>query len=354
MTIQIKKLTQELEAEYQSFLYSVPTSLLYHSLQYRNFLREILISSEEHYLLALENEQIVAALPTFLMRGRFGSVVNSLPFYGSNGSIISVNGCSSKVINKLLVSFDEMCRDNDVVSSTIITNPLDNGKLSVDYDADIFDERIGQITPLPCELSNQGYQKCLMDSFHVKTRNLVRKGMKSGFEVSHDGSEQTMLQLYSLHQSNMLTIGGISKPWTVFKAVMKNFNYDSDYRVYTARRDGQLVAAILVFFFNQTAEYYTPVIHQDFRSDQPLSYLIFLAMQDSVKKHCKWWNWGGTWLSQEGVYHFKSRWGTEDHKYRYLVKFHSDSQQIRNRQPAEILQEYPFFYVLPFLKENSV
>ena len=62
-----------------------------------------------------------------------------------------------------------------------------------------------------------------------------------------------------------------------------------------------------------------------YRSEQPLSVLIFRAMQDAIKeKGSKHWNWGGTWKSQHGVYRFKSRWGAHDNKYRYHIKTYQD------------------------------
>lgn len=349
MTVRIEAMCSETEKQYEDLLTSVPSSMLYHSLQYRNFLRQVLVDAKDRYLLAFDNEKLVAAIPAFVKPGRFGPVVNSLPFYGSNGSLVVKKGCSEKISRELLQTFDQMCREENAVTSTIVGNPLEtNGSLFDDYFPDLLDERIGQITPLPSDVPPHKIKDQLLSSFHVKTRNLVRKGEKSGFEISHDGNESTLLQLYELHESNMKAIGGLSKPWLVFRAIQQNFKYDRDYRVYSAKKDGQFTAGLLMFYFNRTAEYFIPVIHQQFRSQQPLSYLIFLAMQDAVSKRCRRWNWGGTWLSQYGVYHFKSRWGTADFPYQYYIKVHSDIECIKYKDRKELLLAYPYFYVIPF------
>ena len=59
-----------------------------------------------------------------------------------------------------------------------------------------------------------------------------------------------------------------------------------------------------------------------------------------------YWNWGGTWRTQEGEYRFKRKWGAEDHSYRYFVWLRDRS--ILKRSPTEIVQAYPGFYVVPF------
>jgi hypothetical protein len=59
-----------------------------------------------------------------------------------------------------------------------------------------------------------------------------------------------------------------------------------------------------------------------------------------------WWNWGGTWLTQDGVYRFKSRWGTESRPYTYFIAIRN-AELLRHSQ--ETLQAaFPYFYVRPF------
>lgn len=349
MKTAIEELTTDTEERYDELLCRVPKSLLYHSLRYRNFLRSILGGSKDRYLLAFEDGDLVAAMPAFVKQGPYGAVVNSLPFYGSNGSIIALEGTEQQTKKALLDAFEDMCREEEAVTSTIVGNPFDRDDgLFEDHGAEVLDERIGQFTSLPDQGDSDSVAGQLMASFHVKTRNMIRKGERSGFECGHDGSELTMRQLYLLHKSNMDAIGGLAKPWPVFQAILLHFNYDRDYHVYTARKNGVIVSALLVFFFNKTAEYFTPATHEEYRSEQPLSLLIFIAMKDAASKGCCWWNWGGTWLTQDGVYRFKSRWGTKDFGYRYFIKEYKSIDLLRSQKRSALLEAYPYFYVLPF------
>ena len=146
----------------------------------------------------------------------------------------------------------------------------------------------------------------------------------------------------------MGAMGGRAKEKPVFEAVRANFAFPEDYVVYTAAKNEQIVAALLVLFFNRTAEYYMPATEEPFRQLQPMSLLIFEAMQDAVRRGCKHWNWGGTWLSQKGVYDFKARWGTRDYPYRYYVREYGEAGRLRGCRREELCAEYPYYYVIPF------
>ncbi len=209
------------------------------------------------------------------------------------------------------------------------------------------DERIGQITHLPSITdTSQGIGDTLMELFHSKTRNMVRKSQKSEFVVAHSEDESVLKTLYTLHTQNLHSMGGRSKPWPVFSAMRDTFRYNDEYRIYFAEYDGQIIATLLLFYYNKTVEYFTPAIHVDFRSKQPMSLLIFEAMCDACKAGFKYWNWGGTWLTQEGVYHFKKHWGSLDHVYKYYCKVNDNTLKKRSQQ--DLLENYNFFYLLPF------
>ena len=354
MSIEIKDLTADLEQDYGRLLQESPVAKFNHSLRYRRFLREILSDSEDRYLCACEGSQLLAALPVFIKRGSLGAVVNSLPFYGSHGGIVGRPNLDRRVSEALLTALDHVCQEVDAVSCTVIESPWETDEERYcSYAAGLFDERIGQITSLPDRADESIVQERLLKLYHQKTRNMVRKGLKGGFEVGHDGSSTTLNVLHTIHDENISGMGGIPKPLPVFQAIQKVFKYGDDYRIYTARKDGQIVAALLLFYFKDTVEYFVPATLEDYRNQQPSSLLIFRAMCDAVvERAAKHWNWGGTWLSQEGVYQFKSRWGTKDFPYRYHIKTYENYELLRNIPKDEFFTHYPWFYVLPFAQSK--
>lgn len=354
MTIQIDLLAPDSQPHYEELLGSVGHSLLYASLPYRDFLKRILAESQDCYLVAYERGEMVGALPAFVKHNpRHGNVLNSLPFYGSNGGVIvSPRASSGPEVKRALVgAFNSLAAEKSAVASTIISNPLDADAAFYEEHtgANLRDERIGQVTALP-EYSGDAaaLPEALMGMFHQKTRNSIRKAQKSGVVVTHSAAPEDMETLAVLHRQNIEAVGGRPKPRSVFAAVREAFAYDRDYRLYLAEQEGAVIAALLVFFHHRTAEYFTPATLASHRVYQPMSVLVFEAMQEAARRGCRYWNWGGTWATQDGVYQFKSRWGTRDLRYVYYVRECPGEGHLRRLTPREILAEYPYFYVLPF------
>jgi len=335
MSISIIKLTSSHYHEYEKFLLKFNDSLLYSSINYKLLLEDYL-NCESEYLLAMKEGKILGALPLMIKNGQHGKVINSLPFYGSNGGVITAN---SDAQIALLGAYKELASNSDNLCSCYINSPF-KGKIE-GFSYDYLDSRIGQITPL-CEDDSEGIK--LMESFHYKTRNMVRKSQKQELSLKIENSSFDFL--YQVHKENMDAIGGKAKKLEFFKLIPKYFNAETDYNILLAYKNNKPIAALLLFMHNQTVEYFTPVIKQEFRNIQPMSFLIFEGMKKFQNRGYKYWNWGGTWESQEGVYRFKSRWNAIDYKYDYYISV--SNKDILELSSDTLLKEYEGFYTVPF------
>ena len=340
--MQIKKLQKQDYEKYEKFLLSFDESLLYYSTKYKELLEEYLEVESEYLLAVDENENIQAILPLMKKEGKFGTIINSLPYYGSNGGILSKSNEAYELLMKHYYTLMQ-----DVAGATYITNPLkENNKI---LENDIIDKRLGQWTPIDY---TENIEENIMKSFHSKTRNMVRKAIKENIKVEIDNSQIDFL--YETHYENITSIGGKAKEKRFFELVEKYFEIEKDYNIYIAKLGEKKIGALLLFYYNKTVEYFTPAALSEYRNYQPTSLIIYQAMIDSTKKSYKWWNWGGTWLTQDGVYRFKKRFGAIDKEYKYFIKI--NNEDIYNATKEELLKEYDNFYVIPFgtLREWSI
>lgn len=353
MALELAILGNEHEKAYEELLMGCSSAMLYHSLAYRQFLKDFLPShSEDCYLLAFDSGRLVGALPTFLVDGPNGVVLNSLPFFGSHGSIILAKNSSPETAPFLARALNDLCIAKRVMCATVIDTPfIDNEELfksalGFQYQ----DYRIGQFTALPQVSNIEEIDKSLLALYHQKTRNIVRKALRSGLVFSYNQSELSLNALHALHEKNILEIGGIAKPKHFFECISSNLRPDNDYRIYTARNgDNEIVSALMLLYFKDMVEYFVPATANVWRSAQPLSALIHVAMRDAVfERSAKTWNWGGTWPTQDGVYHFKSRWGTKNHHYKYYIRVFPDEKRLHGVGKASMLSNYPWFYTVPF------
>lgn len=331
----IERLGPEHETAYDEFLLKDHRNLIYPSVRFRNFLTDV-TGAEPHGLLALADGEIVGALPLHVSTGKFGKVYNSLPFYGSNGGVITRDPEAARA---LLAAYTGLVTATGVCAGCVVENPL-TGSM-VEFPHQITDQRIGQFTPLD---DVDDFPEVLMSVIDSSTRRNIRKAIREGVAVREDNGCFDFLR--EVHLENMASIGGNPKPDRFFQAMRDNFRPGTDYRIYTAELDGERVAALLLLYFNQTVEYYTPVIRHDYRSQQPLALIVYQAMVEAQALGFRRWNWGGTWLSQDGVYRFKKKWNTEDIPYTYYI--HVTNDEVFSSNKAELLHEYPLQYVIPF------
>jgi len=349
--IKTEILTKKREEEYEEFLLKDERVLFNSSLKFRALMRQV-TGADDYYLVAIEDDKIVGTLPTFLKTNKnYGNVLNSLPWYGSNPGISVDPTCINRQQIKiaLLNAFSELAQEKKCITSTIISRPfeVDLGLYDVYTEYNYLDSRIGMVTTLP--KCSDDIENSIMAKIHSKTRNLVRKAQKSNIKFYHDGRDETLRFLAETHRKNMEEVGAPPKGKSLFNDMSKLFLYDKDYRIYIAELNGVKIAALLLKYFVKTVDYFTPAIVADYRSYQPLNLLIFNAMLDASRNGFRYWNWGGTTLpSQEGVYHFKKRWGSEECQYKYFTRCYGDMGTLLSLRKDVLLKEYPFFYVVPF------
>lgn len=321
---------------YDTFLRSIDNSLLYYTLSYKEFIEQLL-GCRSQYWIAVEDDHITGVLPLMEMEGKVGRIINSLPYFGSNGGVLSVTEQARKALHE---KYNFVVQDPGVAAATLVSHPfIPTDESQVVYD--ILDERIGQFTTLP---DNGNVEEGLLRSLDGSARRNIRKADKSNVNVDVDNMAIDFLE--EVHNKNMEDIGGKAKSEEFFELLPRYFRPDEQYRIYVAKIGGKPVAALLVFYFNKTVEYFTPVTLKEYRNVQPMAKILFKAMMDAARQGFRWWNWGGTWISQEGVYKFKRKWGADDFRYSYYVKV--NNTDILETREEDLLQWYPDFFVVPF------
>lgn len=331
---------------YESFLSNLSHAMFTQSLRYRDFLLATLPKTKSHYLCAVEKGQVVGVLPLMSKDGPIGAVFNSLPFFGSHGGVILGPKTAGQVGQALIDEARRICLKENAFSMTIVESPFGGFSHSA-AGLRQTDKRIGQLTVLPGIIEEDSLEEILMKRFHKKTRNAIRKASTSGFTISVESSKIAMTDFWAIHEENMAAIGAQPKNRRIIEAILSVFETERDFRLYLARNGSEIVSGLLVFYFQDFAEYWMPATKQSHRSQQPLSLLISQALQDAVRdKGSRYWNWGGTWESQSGLHSFKSRWGTRDFDYHYYTEvFNRDL--LSNLDVSDLLSAYEGFYLAP-------
>ncbi|MCC6241896.1 MAG: GNAT family N-acetyltransferase [Gemmatimonadaceae bacterium] len=334
---------------YTRYVAASPSPLIYATLAYRDMLVAALGCTPRYFIARDACERVVGVMPAMLSAtGPWGPVLNSLPFFGSNGGVIVHNG-DERVRQALLDAFRGCAVREGCAASTVITSPFERELAMYEQEqrsaapmCTFRDERIGLLTPLP---SGGDIEAELLASFSDPRPRNIRRAISAGVSVAVSDDLADWQFLHATHVENISAIGGRVKSWEFF-ATMRDTLPSDMRRLYVTTVNGERVAALLLLYANKSVEYFTPATVASFRSLQPLSLAIFRGMADAAREGYAHWNWGGTWLTQGGVYDFKRRWGTDEHRYYYYTHIHNAA--VLSATTDELLAAYPNFYVAPF------
>ncbi|MCO5090658.1 GNAT family N-acetyltransferase [Bosea sp. (in: a-proteobacteria)] len=337
-------------AAYQALLASDPGNLIYGTPEFLSFLRRA-TGAETRILLARREGELVGALAFAISTAAdLGPVVNSLPWWGSHGSVLldRTSPDADAVRAALARAFADAAEEIGALSSTLILLPAENDSRPVyerAYRPDITEGRIGQMTTLPQDGAD--LDERLLALFGQKTRNLVRKSLKQGFVERSTDAEWAWDFLAETHAQNIAALGGRSKPRSHFTALREAI--PPAMRRLAVAMDGERpVAAMLTLSFNGTVEYLTPAIRVEDRPRQPLSFLILNGMREAVRRGERVWNWGGTGLTQTSLHHFKAGFGADDRPYTYLIRASARGLALFRQRKRELGDLFPFFYAYPY------
>ncbi|HXU87957.1 MAG TPA: GNAT family N-acetyltransferase [Methylomirabilota bacterium] len=336
-TVAIASLDESLETAYDEYLHTSDGGLLYYSLAYRRFLCDLLNCRAE-YLVATSGSRVVGLLPLMALDGPYGTVWNSLPFFGSYGGILADD---AQTAGQLARRYDDLTREAGVAAATVVTNPFVPPEANR-FPADTVDERIGQFTSL--EPFRDGSPDRYLREIESSARRNVRRARDAGVVVRIDNGALPWLEV--AHRDSMVAVGGRAKPPRFFTLLESHFIAGKDYNVYVADVDGVTAGTLLVFYFNGTVEYFIPATLPRYRALQPMALVIVTAMQDAAAAGHHRWNWGGTWRQQSTLYRFKRKWNAVDRPYRYYTRI--NRRELLRCRPDELRAAYGEFYVVPF------
>lgn len=356
-------MTDKDEKDIDQFLNNITNASLYHTTKYKALLVGVLSSANSKYIVARDSSgNVCGLLPCFIKKSMDqGSIMNSLPYYGSHGDLITSPELNPEQLlccrQQIMKLFLQICHEENIRTATIITTGLSNTN---DFLESYFElnniefitvRRVGQITTLPDTSDEFDDGEAIMNMCHQKSRNMIRKGYKSNYEIEIDNSPASFQTLLQLHTESMLLIGGIPKQNCFFDFILNNYKPNIDYNIYTAKSDGEIVASLLLLYFKNTVEYFVPATRSDHKKNQPMSAVIHTALTEAMRNNYKKWSWGGTPVGHKNLHRFKSRFGADDHFYcSYTLVF---DNSIKNETSETLLKSFPDFYSYPFHELNG-
>jgi FemAB-related protein (PEP-CTERM system-associated) len=251
------------------------------------------------YVVATDGDRIAGVLPLFLVRNIvIGKALISTPF-AVYGGILASNDACRKSIHAYVVELghklgvDRVELRNSVVEQCVTGPNVDRYVAFTQY-----------LTP---------DEDSLLDSLPKKTRNVVRKALKQGFEARNHAGLRHFEDLYA---KNMRRLGTPCFPSAYFKNLVNNFGEKVEVR--EVWLEGKPMAASFSFLFRGEMHIYYAAADTKYNALAPNTFMYF--------DHLRWAGANGFTAfdfgrckRNTGVFDFKSRWNTVMRELPYEV-----------------------------------
>lgn len=328
---------------YQAFVEQHPAAMCSHTLDYLRLLQTTLPHARPHYLLAQRKEEVVGVLPAFIATDpELGATIGSLPFFGSHGGPLVTEDGAEDTLRALMDALDQTAKETGAVAASLHLTPMETRErfLRDLWAPQLDDERLGQIKDLPPKPDD------ILDTFSKPRRGNILRAERERLEFTTEARPEWISWLEKMHRSRMEYIGGRPKPDRFFEACRAAAEASDFCRFTFMLQDGEPVAGLLNLRWRHWEEYMLPVYDPETTQTGASAAIVHEEMKDAVSHGVRRWNFGGTLPDQKGVYRFKSEFGSDDHRYAYLIKIYDDA--ILDVPPQEVSAAFPYFYVYPY------
>lgn len=334
------------EEKYEKFLSKRRDASFFASMKYLRMVEKITGGELKFFSIVDGDMEIEGVLPVIIKDTECGKIMNTLPFYGSNPGMISPVFRKKELLNAFYREA-QSC-----FSATIIQGIYESEDIYRQKEWTFIDQSRMCLTTYLHPAAKDGEN--LIDTFHQKTRNQIRKGQKEGLQIKRFYNPIAVRVIEKMHNLACEEKGFPAKPKQFFEW-LRSPEILTDRRVfiYLAFVNTLPVAGLVCFLQNQTMEYYLPVFDKRYSKIAPLNSIIYQAMLDEKKEGATWFNWGGTNKeTMPGVYHFKKRFNAIGSQYGYYTLLSDDA--IKNGIPRKLFIENPYFFIAPFSELQEV
>lgn len=295
--------------EWNSLVERVPDSRVYHLWEWG----EVLSSTYgyQRYNLAItQNDDIFGILPLLHIKNRlFGNRLISLPFCEYGGFLTDIrlnNKETGQVVHALLNATKRLSRTLGV-EYVEIRNPY------ATVTQDLFPiwgyDNFQRYIVFKVDLAKEPNE--LWRNLHKKTRNAVRKAMKSEVETTEIKDAEQLKAYYKLYLQTQKRHGSPPHDYALFEKLYEAFRVKGKIKILLAEHRGKYIAGIIVFSHHQTIFWWNNVTDTKHRSLNATNLLIWNVIERGAKKGYRIFDLGRT-RRETTIHRFKKRWGGQE------------------------------------------
>jgi hypothetical protein len=341
--ISVELVTKSNESEYREFVAHCSCALVQHTLEWRDIVSSLSFDTPA-YLIAKKAGRVVGVLPSFIYRYFLGDLLVSIPHAGGYGGVVVEEDLPEKdeVYKVLLEKLILEARSQKCLLITISTPPfLDDLSFyreffQPDFEVKNFFQYLNLET---VDLESKQIRENI--------RRSVRKAQSYGLEIVRNDAA-LFDSWYKIYQAHAERLGSTPIPYLLLKQ-LKDYVLNTTNGSFSCVLDEKKVIGGALFVgLNKVIDYFMGAFDPEFKHKQPNSLLMYEVIKLAQKQDYKYWNWQSCISKDDGVYHYKAGWGSEEKNHYYLTKTLGDLTTLKRADLSLIKQKYLWHYVLPW------
>ena len=255
---------------------------------------------EPRYLLAREGRRVAGVLPLFFVKNRLmGKVLISSPF-AVYGGILAESAGAARALYGYVKALGAQLRVEHI--------ELRNGWL----EQCVGESNVARYATFTQKLLPD--EEATLAALPKKTRNLVRKALKTPFNMRYGVKDLT--NFAALYSENMRRLGSPCFPARYFYRLLANFGNMVDVR--EVWLDGRVMAVSLNFLFRDQMHIYYAAADTRYNSLGPNTYMYFDHLRWAGRNGYKTFDFGRA-KRNTGSFEFKRHWNPTERPLPYEI-----------------------------------
>ena len=291
------------DGRWDEFVKMHPYGWITHLSQWKTILESSFNHIKGHYFAIVnpDDEKFQALLPLYEVKSWLtGNRLVSIPFATLADPLVSSREEMSMLL-ETAVGLAERLKLPRITISTLQSSTL----VQDDRFAHVKDY---QLDYLPLEASLDEIKK----GFHnTAVRQCINRAVKKGVELEIGKDESDLKGFYHLYVQTRKRLNLPSFPYSYIQNLWKNLYIPKMIELLMAKKDGELIAAVINFRFKDRVSGELEVWNREFRKLNPVHFLIWESIKRAHDDGYKIIDFGRTAFSNNNLSDFKKRWGTE-------------------------------------------
>ncbi len=299
MSIHVRPLSREHEAEWNRFVRRHPLGSPFHLTQWRDCIHAT-FGYAPRYLLAETGGEVRGVLPLFLVWTPLaGRILLSTPF-AVYGGILADDEEAKQALKSRLV---EMAGQERVRHAEL---------------RNAWTEQCAGFQPVRRYVTFtqelKGTEEELLQSIPRKTRAAIRKSLQCGLSSRRTRNLDSFCRLYL---ANLRRLGTPAFPRSHFRRLLERFGEEAF--VLEVLSEGRVIAAVLTFIFGDRILPYYGASDPGFHALQPNNFMYWDLMRTGLREGARLFDFGRSKIERSGSFDFKSHWGMAMRELPYEV-----------------------------------